>query len=45
MCVRGASRGEGFESVRREFGQGEVEALLPWLQPRGMLIEGGRHQR
>lgn len=31
MCETGASRGGETEEAEGEFGEGEVEALLPWL--------------
>ena len=48
ICERGATRGGGMDQARREclgvFGQGEVEAFLPWPHPWGTLTEGARRQ-
>ncbi len=41
MCERGVRRRAG-SSKEGVFGQGEVEAFLPWPQPWGTFLEGAR---
>ncbi len=42
MCERCYQRGRAGSSKEGVFGQGEVEAFLPWPHPWGTFLEGAR---
>ncbi len=44
MCERCYQRGRAGSRKEGVFGQGEVEALLPWPHTWGTFLEGARHQ-